>query len=216
MLIQLNQALLLCWMLINPVKLFRRINELEWYQHMLHSWITDLTIPARASVLELGCASGALTEYLAGNAYQATGRDASARMIKEANANPSRRATYKIADAQALPFADSSFDVLISASLINVVSEPERVIREMYRLCKPGGLISILVPKLGITQQHITRIIQNNCHNHFSAAALLTWHQRATKLDPEVMIKWFRIAGFEQLQQMDYLDGMVTTIRGVK
>lgn len=42
-------------------------------------------------------------------------------------------------DAAALTFPDSSFDIVYAPYLINVVSDPLKVVREMRRVCRPGG-----------------------------------------------------------------------------
>ena len=47
-------------------------------------------------------------------------------------------------DAAALTFADASFDIVYAPYLVNCVSDPLKVVREMCRVCKPGGKIVIL------------------------------------------------------------------------
>jgi phosphatidylethanolamine/phosphatidyl-N-methylethanolamine N-methyltransferase len=47
-------------------------------------------------------------------------------------------------DAAALTFADASFDIVYAPYLVNCVSDPLQVVREMRRVCKPGGKIVIL------------------------------------------------------------------------
>ena len=46
-------------------------------------------------------------------------------------------------DARSLDFPDASFDVVAAMHIISVVPEPERVMAEMARVCKTGGLIVI-------------------------------------------------------------------------
>ena len=47
-------------------------------------------------------------------------------------------------DAAALTFADESFDIVYAPYFVNCVSDPLKVVREMHRVCKPGGKIVIL------------------------------------------------------------------------
>ena len=49
-------------------------------------------------------------------------------------------------DALRLPFRDGSFDAIISSECIEHTLDPERAIREMCRVCKPGGLVCITAP----------------------------------------------------------------------
>jgi SAM-dependent methyltransferase len=49
--------------------------------------------------------------------------------------------TDVVADAEALPFADESFDGVVACNLLEHVAVPANVIREMRRVCKVGGRI---------------------------------------------------------------------------
>lgn len=56
------------------------------------------------------------------------------------------------ANAQAIPFADASFDGVASHLGVTVMSEPARVVAEIARVTKPGGTLAILTgggPKVG-------------------------------------------------------------------
>ena len=47
-------------------------------------------------------------------------------------------------DAAALTFADNSFDIVYAPYLVSVVPDPVHVVKEMRRVCRPGGRIIIL------------------------------------------------------------------------
>lgn len=53
-----------------------------------------------------------------------------------------------VGDIHELPFADNSIDVIICSSVLEHVEEPQRAVREMYRVLKPGGVCFIDVPFL--------------------------------------------------------------------
>lgn len=94
---------------------------------------TGLTAP---SVLELGCASGYYGEVLAtlvGPDVSYAGMDFSAAMIGEARRRyPSGE--FVQGDATALPFADASYDILMSSALILHVEDYPLAIRETARV----------------------------------------------------------------------------------
>lgn len=93
------------------------------------------------SVLDVGCGAGFLSNHLSAEGFQVTGVDLSESSLKVAALrDPSGRAQYVLADAYQLPFADESFDVVTSTDFLEHVSEPRRVLREISRCLKPGGL----------------------------------------------------------------------------
>jgi phosphatidylethanolamine/phosphatidyl-N-methylethanolamine N-methyltransferase len=47
-------------------------------------------------------------------------------------------------DATNLKFADGTFDIVYAPYVISVVSDPFAVVREMFRVCRPGGRIIFL------------------------------------------------------------------------
>lgn len=208
------QAVIVLWIMFFQPRLFQHINELGWYKHSLHSWIDNLKLQPKAKVLELGCATGVLTEYLAGDGCPVTGIDASEKMIQTALSKDNHRAAYQVADAKSLPFKDCSFDAVVSASLLNIIDTPETVIEEMVRVCKKGGIVSILTPKQGFNDSQLNDLIRKQCGSGFSQAALKIWHKRAPKLAPVTVYNWYKLSGLQIIAEQEYLDGMVTTITG--
>ena len=49
-----------------------------------------------------------------------------------------------VMDAANLTFADDAFDIVYAPYLVSVVPDPVQVVREMRRVCRPGGTIIIL------------------------------------------------------------------------
>jgi phosphatidylethanolamine/phosphatidyl-N-methylethanolamine N-methyltransferase len=99
------------------------------------------------SVLEVGIGTGLALEYY-GPHVQVTGIDLSAEMLAEAKARAARLGLRNVAglhqmDARAIPLPDASFDHVAAMHIMSVVPEPERVLDEMVRLCRPGGSVLI-------------------------------------------------------------------------
>ena len=46
-----------------------------------------------------------------------------------------------MADATALPYADDSFDAVLIANALHVMPEPEKALREIDRVLRPGGIL---------------------------------------------------------------------------
>lgn len=99
------------------------------------------------NVLEVGVGTGlALPAYRSGLAV--TGIDFSDDMLAKARAKVDKQdlghvKSLRQMDARNLDFSDASFDVVAAMHIISVVPEPERVMDEMARVCRPGGRIVI-------------------------------------------------------------------------
>jgi SAM-dependent methyltransferase len=50
-------------------------------------------------------------------------------------------------DRGALPFADSAFDLVLSADVVEASADPERAVRELVRVLRPGGTIVVVWPR---------------------------------------------------------------------
>jgi 2-polyprenyl-6-hydroxyphenyl methylase / 3-demethylubiquinone-9 3-methyltransferase len=94
-----------------------------------------------SSILDLGCGAGFLSNHLAALGHRVTGVDTIAdNLVVAREHDRSRRATYILGDARALPFADGSFDVVCAMDLLEHVDDPARVIAEAARVLAPKGL----------------------------------------------------------------------------
>ncbi|PUB19183.1 class I SAM-dependent methyltransferase [Yoonia sediminilitoris] len=101
----------------------------------------------QGTVLEVGVGTGlALREYDPHLAV--TGIDFSEEMLAKAQAKVVEEdlthvKSLRQMDARLLDFADDSFDTVVAMHIVSVVPEPEKVVAEMARVCRPGGQIVI-------------------------------------------------------------------------
>lgn len=91
-------------------------------------------------VLDLGCGTGWFARKMA-SAWQApvTGVDLSPGMIQQARDGGGPAVAWRVADAEALPFADASFDVVFSNLMVQWCADPRTVFAECRRVLRPGG-----------------------------------------------------------------------------
>ena len=98
-------------------------------------------------VLEVGVGTG-INASLYPRHCRVTGIDFSAPMLEKARARMRRKGLSHVRliqmDAAALKFANDCFDVVYAPYVVNCVPDPVKVVREMRRVCKPGGKIAIL------------------------------------------------------------------------
>jgi phosphatidylethanolamine/phosphatidyl-N-methylethanolamine N-methyltransferase len=98
-------------------------------------------------VLEVGVGTG-INADLYPRDCAVTGIDLSAPMLEKARERVARKGIRNVRlvemDAADIKFADSTFDIVYAPYLISVVPDPIAVVKEMRRVCRPGGRIVIL------------------------------------------------------------------------
>lgn len=136
-------------------------------------------LPAPRRVLDIGCGTGALLRLLADRLRDAetlVGIDPAPNMIRTASSVPDldRRIRFAVAAAERLPFADRSFDLVISTTSFDHWADQGRGLRECARVVRPGGPLvltdlfsAILLPTMVIGRRGKARTVGR-------ATALLT------------------------------------------
>lgn len=133
-------------------------------------------LPAVAKIADVGCGSGEITSRLAALYAQAeiVGLDILEGPLAHARAHHGHltpRVRFEHGDAFALEFGDNTFDLVVCRHVTQAVPEPEKVLAELYRICKPGGWLHVLSEDYGML--------------HFPAAARELdplWHQAVGEL----------------------------------
>ncbi len=97
-------------------------------------------------VLDVGCGTGSLAFTIANTtrASKIVGIDISEpfiEYIRSTNADP--RVTFEVGDALQLSYPEASFDKSMFLLAIQFVSDPPRVVAEMRRVTRPGGIVAL-------------------------------------------------------------------------
>jgi SAM-dependent methyltransferase len=87
-------------------------------------------------ILDLGCGDGQLTLRIAESGACVTGVDASPQMAAAAR---SRGVEAEEGSAEALPFADSSFDAVFSNAALHWIQDQDAMLDQVHRVLKTGG-----------------------------------------------------------------------------
>lgn len=123
------------------------------YERMMGRWsraagtifLEWLAPEPNATWLEVGAGTGSFSQLVFDTCQPGAiaAIDPAAAQVEHARSKPiASRVDFKVADAMALPFADRSFDVVVSALVINFIPDPVRGVREMSRVARPGGIVA--------------------------------------------------------------------------
>ena len=105
-----------------------------------------LNVAPGCQLLDVGCGSGQLALIAAKDGLEVTGVDIASNLVERARTRAQAeglRACFEEADAEALPFEDASFDVVVSLIGAMFAPRPELVAKELLRVCNPGGTIAM-------------------------------------------------------------------------
>lgn len=121
------------------------------HQAFLHQFLERTGPPAGRSFCEVGSGSGTTSGELARRGGRITLVDISPKSLAFARSHFEDRklpAHYALQDGLRLGFRDGSFDVVWNGGVIEHFTDEGKIalIREMYRVVKPGGLLLIIVP----------------------------------------------------------------------
>lgn len=112
-------------------------------------------------VLEIGVGTGLTLRHYPASA-EVTAVDLCPAMLERAERQVQRgvsaKVTLQLADAERLPFADGSFEMVVLPFVVSVTPEPARLLEEAQRLLAPGGQMVVL--------------------NHFAGVSGLRWLER--------------------------------------
>jgi MPBQ/MSBQ methyltransferase len=158
-------------------------------------WTTELRSAAlalarlhdrRLSTLDVGAGTGfstvGIVEHVDADAV--TMLDQSPDQLRRADTKSELAECSKlVGDAEALPFADDSFDRYVSCGSVEYWPDPARAIAEAHRVVRPGGTVLVAGP---LPPRHrVARLLAN------------AWMLFPTEAQYR---GWFEVAGFEEIQ----------------
>ena len=101
-------------------------------------------------VLDLGSGAGTdslVAAQMVGTEGSVTGVDLTPEMIAKARASAARldagNVEFVESEAEQLPFADGSFDVVVSNGVIDLIPDKDAVFAELFRVLRPGGRLQL-------------------------------------------------------------------------
>jgi ubiquinone/menaquinone biosynthesis C-methylase UbiE len=115
-------------------------------QPSAEAFVARHTVVAPLRVLDVACGTGNLAIPAAKAGATVAGVDIAANLIEQARARAARegvQVAFEEGDAEALPYPDAAFDLVITMFGAMFAPSPERVAAELVRVCRPGGQIAM-------------------------------------------------------------------------
>ena len=165
-------------------------------------------VRAGDKILEVGIGTGLTFPHYPVDA-EITGIDLSPGMLAIAKLRANemgRRVDLRIMDAQALEFADGTFDVILFTLCLCTIPDPGLAIREGLRVCKSGGRLGFLehvrsnLLPVALLQEAITPITAWTQHDY--------WNRRTADT--------VRAAGVSDLTEERWMLGVFSLLTGRK
>lgn len=118
-----------------------------WYEHW-HRYHFAAKLVVSRNVLDVACGAGYGSALLARRARHVVGADISLEAIAHAQAlyAPASNLEFRQADCAALPFADATFDAVVSFETIEHIERQEKFLDEVRRVLRPEGLFILSSP----------------------------------------------------------------------
>lgn len=111
-------------------------------------------IAADASVVDIGCGVGDLLREVRSRkpGVCVSGLDFSVKAVEGARAAMPDGDFIQHVIEQSLPYESATFDVVLCTDVLEHLEFPKTVVAELVRICRPGGLVAIVVPDGDVDQ----------------------------------------------------------------
>lgn len=175
----------------------------RWSRLVARELLSWLAVPPGRDWIDVGCGTGALVETILAlaDARSVRGVDQSAGFVAHARAHVrDRRASFDVGDAQALPFDDASADAAVSGLVLNFVPDPARMVAEMGRVVRPGGIVGLYVWDYAGRMEMMRRFWDAAVSLDPAAADKAEPARFSAICDPDALATLFRTAGLAAVE----------------
>jgi 2-polyprenyl-6-hydroxyphenyl methylase/3-demethylubiquinone-9 3-methyltransferase len=184
-----NQCLHLLKSSVNPARVgyFRRVLD----------QVLKLSYPGTAA-LDVGCGGGILAEEFAAMGFRVTGIDPSKESLNTARKHAQSAGLsiqYQEGTGESIPFADNTYPVVYCCDVLEHVRDLPKVISEIYRVTKPGGIFFFDT----LNRTFVSKLVAIKIWQEWRSTAFMPprLHQWKMFIRPEELKRLLVQAGFE-------------------
>ena len=137
------------WTEIQTIRDLEQSRAMRFRPELLPVLLDYFGLTRGMEVLEVGCGPGTMALYFSEGLApgHVTGIDLENAFIRHAARKAIRaqisNVSFRVGDAYNLPFEKEAFDAVVSYTSVGVLTDPEKAVREMIRVCRPGGTVSL-------------------------------------------------------------------------
>ena len=120
----------------------------QWSRAVGSRFLEWISAPSRLNWLDVGCGTGILSELILEHCAPAAvfGIDPQRAQIEHAKRQTfAQRVALRVARAEALPFSDGAFDVVVSALALNFIADRARALAEMRRVARRKATVAAFI-----------------------------------------------------------------------
>jgi ubiquinone/menaquinone biosynthesis C-methylase UbiE len=174
----------------------------RWSRLIAQEFLKWLDRPVGGRWLDVGCGTGALSQTVLNswNPQILKGVDRSDGFVAYARSKVNDpRATFEVSDAQALSVDSDHYDSVVSGLVLNFVPQPEKMISEMARAVKAGGVVAVYVWDYGDKMQ-LMRYFWDAAIALDPVVADLDESPRFPICNPDALRELFQSSGLNQVE----------------
>ncbi|MBX5321499.1 MAG: class I SAM-dependent methyltransferase [Candidatus Bathyarchaeota archaeon] len=124
--------------------------------------LKNVKLPENSLILDIGCGTGLLFEYVADKAEMVVGLDISKKILEQAGKRALKFGNVHLvlADADHAPFKNETFSHLFAITLLQNMSNPEKTLAEIKRVAKREALIIVTGLKKKFSAEYLEGLLR--------------------------------------------------------
>lgn len=171
------------------------------------------SVKLKRPILDIGCGWGEFAEAF--GEILDMGIDIAPRDLSVA-AKGKMYKNLTFADARSLPFEDNSYASVISISTFEHIPNTKKLLKEMYRVLKPKGILAITMETDFVDENTFYRPLLKKIGLNFLSNSLTkaynSYFHRHTLPSKEKWVQDFKKAGFEIVEVKDIISPLITKL----
>jgi len=203
----------------SPAEYFARVQASPGWLRVLESFVRFVEPQVGWRTLDVGCGPGALVRLLAAQGCVAEGVDADADMVASAQ-ELAPTLTFQHGNIHNLPYASNQFNLVTATNVVFLQKEPLVALKEMARVCAPGGVVAMLNPSPKLSRASAEAHAKNSGLTDFAEFSFINWGtvaERNHRFSAEDVQQMFTAAGLANIEAVEKIgEGLALFVKAQK